>query len=125
RLTQLPVRIPLPAPPRSGQARSSLDRRPLTGLIHEMDQVQAAALPGGLALAGSPRISVFIGIGGMTCASCAGRVERAIRSVPGVAEAAVNLATESARLEFRPGEGGLGPVVAAIERAGYAPVLRS
>ena len=61
----------------------------------------------------------------MTCASCAGRVERAIRSVPGVAEAAVNLATESRASGVPARRGGLGPVVAAIERAGYAPVLRS
>ena len=33
---------------------------------------------------------------GMTCASCVGRVERALRAVPGVIEATVNLATERA-----------------------------
>ena len=33
---------------------------------------------------------------GMSCAACAGRIERALRSVPGVAEASVNLATEMA-----------------------------
>ncbi len=37
-----------------------------------------------------------IGIAGMTCASCAGAVEQALKSVPGVADAAVNLATEEA-----------------------------
>ena len=36
----------------------------------------------------------------MTCASCVGRVERALRKVPGVTEATVNLATESARIVF-------------------------
>ena len=40
-----------------------------------------------------------IGIGGMTCASCVGRVERALKKVPGVQSVAVNLATESARIE--------------------------
>ena len=35
---------------------------------------------------------------GMTCASCVGRVERALRKVPGVQDASVNLATESARI---------------------------
>ena len=37
-------------------------------------------------------------IEGMSCASCVARVERALRAVPGVAEASVNLATESATL---------------------------
>ena len=39
-----------------------------------------------------------IGIGGMTCASCVARVEKALKKVPGVIEASVNLATESARV---------------------------
>lgn len=39
-----------------------------------------------------------IGIGGMTCASCVARVEKALKKVPGVQEATVNLATESARI---------------------------
>ena len=38
-------------------------------------------------------------IEGMTCASCVGRVEKALSSVPGVSKASVNLATESAQVE--------------------------
>jgi Cu+-exporting ATPase len=45
-------------------------------------------------------LSVDIGIGGMTCASCVARVERALKKVPGVAQATVNLATESARVQL-------------------------
>ena len=41
---------------------------------------------------------VDLGIGGMTCASCVGRVEKALQKVPGVNQVAVNLATESARV---------------------------
>jgi len=41
-----------------------------------------------------------IGIGGMTCASCVSRVERAIAKVPGVQSVSVNLATESARVTW-------------------------
>ena len=38
--------------------------------------------------------SFRFGVSGMTCASCVGRVERALKQLPGVREAAVNLATE-------------------------------
>ncbi|MGH8821631.1 MAG: cation transporter, partial [Rhodoferax sp.] len=48
--------------------------------------------------------SLDIGIGGMTCASCVMRVEKALKKVPGVRDASVNLATESARIVFAPGE---------------------
>ena len=46
--------------------------------------------------------SLDLGIDGMTCASCVSRVERALKKVPGVQEATVNLATESARVRFSP-----------------------
>lgn len=64
---------------------------------------------------------IDIGIGGMTCASCGGRVEKAIRRVEGVTDVSVNLATEEARVAFidpRPNTQG---VVDAIARAGYEP----
>lgn len=48
--------------------------------------------------AGGPKSTVSLGITGMTCASCVGRVERAIAKVPGVSGVAVNLATESATI---------------------------
>src|SRR4051812_30195188 len=56
-------------------------------------------------------------ISGMTCASCAGRVDRALGKVPGVTGAQVNLATE--RAEVR-GTAPLAAVIGAVERAGYA-----
>lgn len=63
----------------------------------------------------------FIGIDGMNCASCVGRVERALLAVDGVREAQVNLATEQARITLEPGADHLGEVVAAIRGAGYEP----
>ena len=45
-------------------------------------------------------LSCDIGIGGMTCASCVARVERAIAKLPGVESVSVNLATESARINW-------------------------
>jgi Cu+-exporting ATPase len=46
------------------------------------------------------KLSSDIGIGGMTCASCVARVERAIAKLPGVESVSVNLATESARVTW-------------------------
>ncbi|WP_313534147.1 heavy metal translocating P-type ATPase [Haematobacter sp.] len=44
--------------------------------------------------------TVVLPIEGMTCASCVGRVERALQAVPGVSQAHVNLATEKAEVRF-------------------------
>ena len=60
---------------------------------------------------------------GMTCASCVGRVEKAIAAVPGVTKATVNLAAERAHVEFGAG-GDTGAVVEAIRKAGYEPLAR-
>jgi Au+-exporting ATPase len=54
----------------------------------------------------------------MTCASCVGRVERALRAVPGVLEANVNLATERADVRFE-GAPNRTALVKAIEDVGY------
>ena len=61
-------------------------------------------------------------ITGMTCASCAGRVERALRKVPGVQVATVNLANERAHVEV---SGQIDPAVllAAVDKAGYGASL--
>ncbi len=70
--------------------------------------------------------SLDLGISGMTCASCVGRVERALRKVPGVQEASVNLATESARIAFVTQGGADAAAMEAVLRravrnAGYEP----
>jgi Au+-exporting ATPase len=62
--------------------------------------------------------TLSIPIEGMTCASCVGRVEKALKAVPGVADAVVNLATEKASVTTSL------PVdharlVGAVEKAGY------
>jgi Cu+-exporting ATPase len=62
-----------------------------------------------------------LGIGGMTCASCVGRVEKALRKVPGVREASVNLATESARISYEPDEQMEARLRRAVRDAGYEP----
>jgi copper chaperone CopZ len=68
-----------------------------------------------------------LSVEGMTCASCVGRVERALKKVPGVQEAVVNLATEKASLTVAdPAQAAaiLPQAVAAIEKAGYARAKR-
>jgi len=67
---------------------------------------------------GAPLSRLSLPIEGMTCASCVGRVERALTAVPGVQTASVNLATERADLSFI-GAPDPQAAVRAIERAGY------
>ncbi|MDH1252834.1 UNVERIFIED_CONTAM: heavy metal translocating P-type ATPase [Comamonas sp. A-3] len=73
-----------------------------------------------------PAQSVDLQVGGMTCASCVGRVERALKKVPGVQNAVVNLATERASVQLQ-GSVDVSSLIAAIEKAGYEaqPVLHN
>ena len=66
---------------------------------------------------------ISLPIQGMTCASCAGRVERALQKVPGVRQASVNLAAESASVEMD--KPALPALLEAITRAGYTVALAS
>ena len=62
---------------------------------------------------------------GMTCASCVASVEDALRGVPGVRSADVNLATERARVEVDPARADVTALVRAVERAGYGALAVS
>ncbi|VVN37123.1 heavy metal translocating P-type ATPase [Pseudomonas fluorescens] len=65
-----------------------------------------------------PQQSLELSIDGMTCASCVGRVERALAKVPGVKSVSVNLANERAHLELL---GQIDPqtLISAVTKAGY------
>ena len=74
-------------------------------------------------------LSCDIGIGGMTCASCVARVERAIGKLTDVKDVSVNLATESARVTWKSPEAGLvnlqeqqARLRRAVRDAGYEPL---
>jgi Cu+-exporting ATPase len=61
-----------------------------------------------------------LAIGGMTCASCVRRVERALAKTPGVAAASVNLATERATVTYTPDDVDMTALIATVEHAGYS-----
>jgi copper-transporting P-type ATPase V len=66
-------------------------------------------------------------VSGMTCGSCAARVQRALSRQPGVSEALVNYATGRATVELQSGTADLEALAAAVQRIGYdaAPVVPS
>ncbi|MBU0782100.1 MAG: heavy metal translocating P-type ATPase [Alphaproteobacteria bacterium] len=59
----------------------------------------------------------------MTCASCVGRVERALLAVPGVTAASVNLATETAQVRYIEGVAASADLIAAATTAGYPATI--
>ena len=69
-----------------------------------------------------PAHSLELDISGMTCASCAGRVEKALAKVPGVKSVSVNLATERAHVELL-GQVDPGLLLNAVTQAGYGASL--
>ena len=71
------------------------------------------------AVAAQNIVTLTLPVEGMTCASCVGRVERALRAVPGVTQANVNLATERAEI-ITVDAPDRSRLVAAIEDAGYS-----
>ena len=67
-----------------------------------------------------PMERITLPVQGMTCASCVGRVERALRKVPGVLAASVNLAAQTASVEYLSGVASVADLRAAVEGAGYS-----
>jgi Cu+-exporting ATPase len=66
---------------------------------------------------------ISLKITGMHCASCVARIEGALRQVPGVRMASVNLATEKAVVELDPAGAKVEALVCAVEEAGYGAAL--
>ena len=65
------------------------------------------------------RVRVELAVSGLTCPTCVQSLESALRAVPGVARATVNLATGRAFVEYDPGKTGLAVVHEAMKTAGY------
>jgi P-type Cu+ transporter len=76
---------------------------------------------GGQPAAAAGARSVELTIGGMTCASCAARIEKKLNRLDGVT-AAVNFATESAWVSFPPAVSA-GDLISVVEKAGYTARL--
>jgi Au+-exporting ATPase len=89
--------------------RSGVARAALVEAVENVGYSVPAALSG-------PAGTMELSVEGMTCASCVGRVERALKTVPGVTEAVVNLATERATVR---GTADAAALIAAIGEAGY------
>lgn len=68
-----------------------------------------------------PELELELGVEGMTCASCVAHVEKALKAVPGVSAANVNLATEKVTLRYRSGVASVDAIEKAIRNAGYEP----
>jgi Cu+-exporting ATPase len=62
---------------------------------------------------------LVLSVQGMTCASCVTHVEKALKKVPGVTQASVNLATETAQVIIHPTADTPRKLVQAVEDAGY------
>jgi Cu+-exporting ATPase len=65
-------------------------------------------------------------IGGMTCASCVGRVEKALDKIPGVEAASVNLATEQAKIRLKADSGvKIDEILTLVQKTGYSAKISS
>ena len=62
-------------------------------------------------------------IKGLSCAACVARVEKAIQTLPGVRESAVNLATEKAHVVFEPSKTSIDQIIHVVNEAGYRAFL--
>jgi len=85
-------------------------------------QTQAQAPSSGPDLTASVHsggVETSFSIGGMTCASCVGRVTKALNRVDGVVVASVNLATETATVTHDPSVAPVTDLTAAVVQAGY------
>ena len=90
-----------------------------TATIKKAPRSESVATMSAGSVVGKGETELILPIQGMTCASCASHVEHALKSVDGVQEANVNLATEQARVRFVPDEIEVQELAGAVHQAGY------
>lgn len=73
---------------------------------------------------GTVKETVDFQIAGMTCAACATRIEKGLSKLPGVAKANVNLALETARVEFSPSEVSVSDMIRKVDQLGYKAAVK-
>jgi Cu+-exporting ATPase len=61
---------------------------------------------------------------GMTCAACANRIEKGLNRLPGVANASVNFAMETAHIEYSPGEISVTNMQSKVQQLGYKAITK-
>ncbi|MFC4807936.1 heavy metal translocating P-type ATPase [Paenibacillus sp. GCM10023250] len=61
---------------------------------------------------------------GMTCAACANRIEKGLNKLPGVSNATVNFAMETARVEYSPGEVSIADMQNKVKQLGYKAIAK-
>ncbi|GIO29275.1 MULTISPECIES: heavy metal translocating P-type ATPase [Paenibacillus] len=62
---------------------------------------------------------------GMTCAACANRIEKGLNKLPGVSNAAVNFALETATVEYSPAEVSVSDMQSKVKQLGYKAIVQS
>ncbi len=110
-----------------GVGRATVNLATESAALSLSQRVPTATLTAAVEKAGYavPHDEADLRIEGMTCASCVGRVERALLAVPGVLGATVNLATEQAHVQRVRGTAGAAALMAAVQQAGYTAHLLS
>ena len=105
-----------------GVTQASVNLATEAATVHTTPEMPIAPLVAAVTAAGYDisHATLRVAIDGMTCASCVARVEKALKKVPGVLTAEVNLATESARVSIVRGSVTAAQLIAAVQEAGYA-----
>jgi heavy metal translocating P-type ATPase len=109
-----------------GQTSAAVNLANATGTV-DLSEANAADIRSTLKQAGYParEDTVILDISDMSCASCAAKVENALRALPGVLEASVNLAAETAQVQILRGAIAPSDLIAAVRNAGYNATPRT